>query len=161
MLKWAFNYSRYIEEMYVTLHCERDWRVFLGVSQVAENAEAVIFVLWMGISFGYLWNKSFLQFQFSCSKPWCILQHGLFPGLAAQLPICIFFFHYLGKMTEGNTKYLLLFPVPIARDWFAFFRVYCKGGCWLFTTLCICHAHATYYSHVCLSGNRHFILYLR
>lgn len=133
--------------MYVTLNSERDWRVFLGVSQVAENAEAVIFVLWMCISFGYLWNKCFLQFQFSCSRPWCIFQHSLFPSLAAQLLMYIFFFHCLGKMTEGNTKYLLLFPVSNARDWLAFFRVYCKAGCWLSSTLCIWHAHTTYYSH--------------
>lgn len=74
-------------------------------------------------------------------------QHSLFPSLAAQLLMYIFFFHCLGKMTEGNTKYLLLFPVSNARDWFAFFRVYCKAGCWLFSTLCIWHAHITYYSH--------------
>lgn len=61
-------------------------------------------------SFGYLWNKSLIQFQFSGSRLWCVLQHSLFLSLAARLPVYTFFFHYLGKMTEGNTKDLLLFP---------------------------------------------------
>lgn len=104
----------------------------------------------MGISFGYLRNKSFLQLQFSCSRPWCILQHSLFPSLAAQLPKCTFFFPYLGKMTEGNTKYLLLFPVPIARDWFAFFRVYCKVvDSSLFYAFAMPTPHTTHMLHSC------------
>lgn len=92
-----------------SLHCERD-RLFLGVSQVAGNAEAVIFVLSMRISSGYLRNKNFIQFQFSDSRLWCILQHSLFPSSVVKLSMCTSFFHYLGKRTEANTEYLLLLP---------------------------------------------------
>lgn len=137
MFKVAFNYSRYLEKCI----CSKLWKRLKGFPLCLTSCRDCWSCNFCAVNVHFLWlfMKQELQFQFSDSWLRCILQQ--FPRLAARLPVCTFFSHYLGKMTEGNTQVSAFVSWCLLTETDLHSRVYCKayGGCWLLRLACPPH----------------------